>query len=199
MLGNGFRGGVDALKKEVGGIAAVIVTIIVLVTIILVGPWNGGQNLFYNPEESLPHLASPAEIPGDQVNATVIGDLSLSVTGFFYTISTHSTPTTLNFDLDIIVNNTGASSIDDFQVVKVTVYYENATPVYTFGVEPDENSTIPADSTLTLEYENDRDMISVPWSLISASYVFARVLIIYDGNTEIILTTPMTELPHAME
>ncbi len=187
------------MKKEVGGIAAIIVIIIVIGTIIFLGPWNGGQNPYYNPQESLPHLAAPAEIPGDQVNATVIGDLTLSVTGFFSTMSTHSAPTTLNFDLDIIVNNTGSSGIDDFQVVKVTVYYENATPIYTFGVDPEGNSTILAGSILTLEYENDRDMITVPWSLISASYVFARVLVTYDVNTEVILTTPMTELPHAME
>ena len=187
------------MKKEVGGIIAALVAIFVVIAVIIVGPWIGGQNPYYNPQESLPHLAAPAEIPGDQVNATEIGNLTLSVTGFFNTMSPHSSPTTFFFALDVIVNNTGTLSIGDFQVVKVTIFYENATPVYTFGTLPIGNSTIPPSSVLTLDYENDRDMITIPHSLMIASHVFARVLVTFNVDTEVILTTPMTFLPHAVE
>jgi hypothetical protein len=97
------------------------------------------------------------------------------------------------------VNNTGITAIDDFQVVKVTVFYENATPVYTFGAVPEGNSTISADTILVLEYENDRDMITVPNSLLGAGQVFARVLVTFDANSEVILTTPMTMISHFIE
>jgi len=193
------RLGVDALKREEGGILALLVIIILLVTVVVLGPWSGNPSPYYNPGESLSHLAAPGEIPGDQVDPIVVGNLTLSVTGVFFTMSPHNNPATFSFDLDLIVNNTGSVIIDDFQVVKVTLFYENATPVYTFGAIPENNSTIQADSILTFEYENDRDMIAVPSSLLIASYVFARVLVTFDVDTEVVLTTPMTSIPHAIE
>jgi len=193
------RLGVDALKREEGGIIAVLVIIILIVTVVVLGPWSGNPSPYYNPGESLSHLAAPGEIPGDQVDPIVVGNLTLSVTGFFFTMSPHNNPATFSFDLDVSVNNTGAVSIDDFQVVMVTIFYENAVPVYTFGAIPENNSTIPADSILTLEYENDRDMITVPSNLLIASYVFARVLVTFDVDTEVVLITPMTSIVHAIE
>lgn len=191
--------GVVALKREEGGIIATLVVIILIVTVVVFGPWSGGPSPYYNPGESLSHLAAPGEIPGDQVDPIVVGNLTLSVTGVFFTMSTHNNPATFSFDLEVSVNNTGAVIIDDFQVVKVTLFYENATPVYTFGAIPENNSTIPADSILTLDYENDRDMIAVPSNLLIASYVFARVLVTFDVDTEVVLTTPMTSIVHAIE
>ena len=83
--------------------------------------------------------------------------------------------------------------------MKVTIFYENATPVYTFGATPEGNSTIPAGSILIFEYENDRDMITVPWSLLRAGQIFARVLVTFDVDTAVILTTPLTLIAHAIE
>jgi hypothetical protein len=191
------------LRKEEGGIIATVAMIIILILVIAGWPrgppWSNGPSPFYNPGESLPHLPAPGEIPGEQVDPTVMGDLNLNVTGYFQTVVPHRYPTTFSFNLDISVNNTGTTAIDDFQVVKMTVFYENATPFYTFGAVPEENSTIPADTILVLEYENDRDMITVPSSLLSVWQVFARVLVTFDTHTEVILTTPMTAIAHFIE
>jgi len=191
--------GVDALKREEGGIIATLSIIILIITIVVLGPWSGGPSPNYNPGESLSHLAAPGEIPGIQIDPIVVGNLTLSVTGSFYTMSPHNGPATFSFHLDVNVNNTGTEIVDDFQVVKVTLFYENAEPVYTFGAIPENNSTIPADSILLLEYENDRDMITVPSNLLIASIVFARVLVAFDVDTEVVLTTPMTNIAHAIE
>jgi hypothetical protein len=187
------------MKREAAAIVAIILAILVVATLVVYGPWSQQPSPFYNPEESLPHLAAPTEIPGDEVNATTVGDLSLSVTGSFYTMSPHISPTTFDFDLDIFVNNTGSSSIDDFQIVKVTIFLENATPVYTFGVLPEGNSTIQASSVRTLECENDRDMVTIPHSLMIASQIFARVLVTFNVDSEVILTTPMSSVSHVIE
>lgn len=187
------------MKKEVAGFIAILAIIIIIVAVVVLGPWFESSTPWYNPEESLPHLDGPAEVPGDHVNATVVGNLSLSVTGFFHTMEPHRFPSTFTFDLDVNVNSTRVTDIDDFHVVKVTIFYENATPVYTFGATPEGNSTIPAGSILIFEYENDRDMITVPWSLLRAGQIFARVLVTFDVDTAVILTTPLTLIAHAIE
>jgi hypothetical protein len=187
------------LKKEVGGIVAAVVVSIVVITVIVMIPPYTGMPSWYNPEESLPHLAAPGEVPGDQVNVTLIGNLSLGITGFFSTMTPHQFPSTFSFTIELSANNTGDSSIDDLHVVKVTIFYENATPVYTFGVVPDSNLTIPENSTMNRDYQNDRDMVSIPSSFMNAQYVFARVLVTYNADTEIIITTPLTGLMHAIE
>ncbi|MHA1964137.1 MAG: hypothetical protein ACXACG_02860 [Candidatus Thorarchaeota archaeon] len=187
------------MKREEGGIIAIIFTIIVIVAIVLVGPWSGGLTPWYNPGESLPHLPAPGEIPSEQVEPVVMGNLTLSATGGFYTMRPHQGPATFSLNLYILVNNTGSTAVDDFQAVKVTLFYENATPVYTFGTEPEGNSTIPSGSILNLEYKNDRDMIDLPSDLFDTWQVFARVLVTFDGNIEVILTTPMTSMGHAIE
>jgi hypothetical protein len=186
------------LKKEVGGIIAAVVIAIVVVTFVVMQPPDIGWPSWYNPEESLPHLATPGEIPGYEVNATIVGNLSLDVTGFFSTMSPHQAPSTFSFTIDLIANNTGDSNVE-LHVVKVTIFYENGTPVYTFGVDPDSNITIPVNTTMSLDYQNDRDMVSIPSNLWGTQYVFARVLVTIDVVTEIILTTPLTQLLHAIE
>ena len=187
------------MKKEIGGIITVLIAIFVVIAVIIVGPWVGGQNPFYNPQESLPHLAAPSVVPGEQVNVTVVDNLSMSVTGFFHTMSPHNSPTTFDFTIDMIVNNTGPTAIDDFHIVKVTVFDQNYTPVYTFGVVPYANLTISGNYTTVHEIRNDRDMVTIPSDFMWSSYIFARVLITFDGATEVILTTPLTMFLHAIE
>jgi hypothetical protein len=147
----------------------------------------------------LPHIASPSEAPGEYVNATVVGNLSISVTGSFYTMVPHNYPATFDFTIQVNVNNTGHSSIDDFQVVKVTMFYEDAKPVYTFGVVPDRVFIIEGDSTWVQEYQSDRDMVEIPSNFLWAPQTFARVLVTFDNGTEGILTTPLTSFGHAIE
>lgn len=187
------------LNKEKGGIIAVVILIILIVAIILIGPWNGAIDPYYNPQESLPHIASPSDAPGEHVNATVVGNLRMSVTGSFYTMVLHNYPATFDFTIQVSVNNTGSSSIDDFQVMKVTMFFEDATPVYTFGVVPDSVFMIAGNSTWVQEYQNDRDMVSIPSDFLWAPQTFARVLVTFDNGTEVILTTPLTPLGHGVE
>ncbi|MFW9833987.1 MAG: hypothetical protein ACFFEK_08340 [Candidatus Thorarchaeota archaeon] len=187
------------MRKESVGIVAVILAIIVVIAIIILGPWPRGYNPYYNPQESLPHIAAPTEIPGEYVNDTIVGNLSMSVSGSFYTIIPHNSPATFEFTIDIFVNNTGVTSVSDFHVVKVTVFNENATPIYTFGVVPDSNFTIAGSSTWTNEYQSDRDMVEIPADFLWAQYAFARVLLTYYGNAGLVLTTPLTEFWHAIE
>lgn len=155
---------------------------------------------WYNPQESLSHLPAPSSVPGEHVNATINGNLSISVIGSFYTMRPHIGPSTFDFTIDVRVNNTGDSPVTDFHVVKVTMFYESATPFYTFGVVPDSNLTISANNfTWIQEYRNDRDMVSIPSHLFHEYNVFARVLVTFDVENEIILTTPLTSLGHAIE
>ncbi|MGD9396784.1 MAG: hypothetical protein PVJ05_10175, partial [Candidatus Thorarchaeota archaeon] len=142
---------------------------------------------------------SPSDAPGEYVNATVVGNLSMSVTGSFYTMVPHNFPATFDFTIQVSVNNTRHTSIDDFQVVKVTMFYEDATPVYTFGVVPDSAFTIAADSIWVQEFQNDRDMVSIPSEFLWAPQTFARALVSFDNGTEAILTTPLTSFGHAIE
>jgi len=187
------------VRKETVGVLAIGLIILLVVGIVILGPWTGGQNPFYNPQESLPHIAAPSETPGEQVNATVVGSLSMSVSGSFHTMAPHNGPMTFDFTIDVTVNNSGLTAIDDFHVVKVTVYDVNATPMYTFGVVSDTNYTIAADSTWTEDYVNDRDVISWPSDFWWAESIFAQVLVTFNSSTEIILTTPMTSFWHAIE
>jgi hypothetical protein len=187
------------LNKEKVGIISVVVIMIMIIAIIIYGPWKGGIDPYYNPQESLPHIASPSDAPGEYVNATVVGNLSMSVTGSFYTMVPHNFPATFDFTIQVSVNNTRHTSIDDFQVVKVTMFYEDATPVYTFGVVPDSAFTIAADSIWVQEFQNDRDMVSIPSEFLWAPQTFARALVSFDNGTEAILTTPLTSFGHAIE
>ena len=187
------------MKREVAGFIAILAIVIVIVAVVVLGPWYANSTPWYNPEESLPHLATPAEVPGEQVNATVIGNLSLSVSGSFYTMSPHNGPSTFSFTIDVRVNNTRVAALDDFHVEKVTIFNVNATPVYSFGVEPDGNFSIAANTTWVRAFQNDRDMVSIPPDFLWATYTFARVLVTFDGSTEAILTTPLTMMGHAIE
>ena len=186
------------MKKDVAGFAATLVIIVVIVTVVILGPWSEGSTPWYNPEESLPHLSAPAEVPGEYVNDTLIGTVGFGLTASFHTMAPHNGPSTFSFTIDIIVNNTGGT-IDDFHAVKVTIFDVNATPVYTFGVEPDSNFTIAANSTWTESYQKDRDMVSIPSDFRWAQYAFARILVTFDNSKEVILTTPLTQVWHAIE
>ncbi len=187
------------MKREVAGFIATLAIVIVIVAAVVLGPWFESSTPWYNPEESLPHLATPAEVPGEQVNATVIENVSLSATGSFYTMSPHNGPSTFSFTIDVRVDTIRVSAIDDFHVVKVTVFDVNATPIYSFGVEPDGNFSIAGNSTWTREFRNDRDMVTIPPDFLWASYTFARVLVTFDSTTEVILNTPLTPFWHAIE
>lgn len=186
------------MKKEVGGVIAAILVTIVVIGFVVMQPTDVGWPSWYNPEESLPHLATPGEILGNQVNATIFENLSLGVTGFFSTMSPHQAPSTFSFSIDLSANNSGETTVK-LHVVKVTIFYENGTPIYTFGVDPDGNYTIPVITTMNLNYQNDRDMVSIPSNFWNTQYVFARVLVTLDVVTEIVLTTPLTQILHAIE
>ncbi|MFW9793622.1 MAG: hypothetical protein ACFFEE_04940 [Candidatus Thorarchaeota archaeon] len=149
--------------------------------------------------ESLPHLPAPTGVPGYDIEEIVAGNLTLSVTGYFETMEPHIGPNTFSFTINVNVTNNGTTGIDDFNVDRVTIFYDNNTPVYTFGVVPSENTTIGADSNQILDYTKDRDMVVVPMNLLRAAEIFARVSIIFNIDTQVILTTPLTQIPYAIE
>jgi hypothetical protein len=67
------------LKKDGGCIIATLVGILIIIMVIMVAPWPMRPTQWYNPKESLPHLAAPEEVPGSEVSATIVGNLSLGV------------------------------------------------------------------------------------------------------------------------
>jgi hypothetical protein len=187
------------LKREYVAISFVALLLVGYLVVVMMLRNPTPTYPWYSPQEGLPHLPAPDMVPGESVNRTIIGNLSMGVTGFFSTMQPHVAPSTFDFTIDMSVNNTGYTPVTNFQVVKVTMFYENATPFYTFGVTPANNLTIPADSIWVQDYSNDRDMVSIPTDLFFTQFVFARVLVSFDIGHEIILTSPLTWLAHAVE
>ena len=181
-----------------------VAALIVAITIIVIGVlirwtymprWPSS----YNPQESLEHLPAPEDPPSLSVNETNVGDITLSSKASFSTMEPHLSPNTFSFTLHLNVTNNGTSIINDLHVERLTIFYEDSTPVYTFGLLPSENVTISAESSRILEYQKDRDMMEVPSRLLTESQAFASVRVTFSNDIEVILTTPLAYIGHAIE
>ncbi|MHA2214251.1 MAG: hypothetical protein ACW992_13915 [Candidatus Thorarchaeota archaeon] len=136
-------------------------------------------------------LPAPEESPGHAVAPLEAGTLILNASVVFSGGTPHQGPESFGFTLIVNVTNIGESNISDFHVVKATAFKPDLTPVFTFGMTTSENATISSGANELLTYVEDR---LVPRGTISYSYyeLFLRVLITFDVNTEVIVTTPLT-------
>jgi hypothetical protein len=143
-------------------------------------------------------LQAPEEPPDFQQVPVSIDNVTLGALVQFFMFMPHSGLNTFGFHLEINVTNDGTSSIVDFNATKASVFFENSTLLYTFGLEPKENQTIPVGERRNLGYEEDRDM-PIVYSGFDYPPLYLRVLVIFNSNTEIIVTTPLTYLQIAIE
>ena len=136
--------------------------------------------------------------PGyDQIQIEV-DNVTLSTQVQFFIFMPHNGYNTFSFHLEINVTNEGPSNIDDFNATKASVFFSNSTLLYTFGLLPFDYATIEVGERRNLGYEADRDM-PVVLGILGSEDLYLRVLVTFDSNTEIILTTPLTSIMVAIE
>jgi hypothetical protein len=152
-------------------------------------------------EPTLPPLdpLPPAdETPGEEIVPFKVDNITFSVQSKFFMILPHRAPNHFSFDLVINVTNEGSSSLSNFDAVKATVFFQNNSLLYTFGLTPLENYSIATGEERVLNYENDRNMPEV-LSKLQFEFLYLRVLVMYNSSEEVIITTPLTSILVAVE
>jgi hypothetical protein len=138
------------------------------------------------------------ETPGVEANPLTIDNITFSAHVEFFMLLPHRPPNHFSFDLDINVTNTGSSSLNNFDAVKASVFFQNNSILYTFGLIPSENYSIAAGEERTLNYENDRNIPDV-LSKLQSELLYLRVLVMYNSNKQVIITSPLTNIIVAIE
>ena len=93
------------------------------------------------------------------------------------------------------VTNTGSTTVTNFDVPQVTVYFSNNTPLITLSlhqVVSDWSEIGPGESFL-IQLTNDRDTIFSP-TIEEGALLYSKVLMRWGIGSEMILTTPPSEL-----
>ncbi|MHA2423497.1 MAG: hypothetical protein ACXAEF_01845 [Candidatus Thorarchaeota archaeon] len=180
--------------------ALTIVAIGVCVLVVGIGFWNVFSPTL--PERrllpELDPLEAPEEPPGLEQVPVSIDNVTLGALVQFFMFMPHSGYNTFHFHLEINVTNNGVSPITDFNATIASVFFENSTLLYTFGLAPKENQTIPVAERRNLTYDEDRD-IPIVYSNLGGNYFYLRVLVTFNINTQIIVTTPLTPIAVAIE
>lgn len=147
------------------------------------------------PLDSLP----PAdETPGDEIIPVTIDNVTLSARTTFFLMLPHRPPNQFSFDVEINVTNGGLTPLNHFDAVKASVFYQNNSHLYTFGLIPIDNYTIAIDEERVLKYENDRKMPNV-LSKLQNELLYLRVLVLYNSTEQVIITSPLTNIVVAIE
>jgi hypothetical protein len=125
-----------------------------------------------------------------------VGTLQLNATANATGMIPHQGPMTFRMHLVINITNIGSEDINDFHAVKTSVYNTDNELFYTFSFQYDWNATIPAGETVQLSYHNNQTRIEFPFE---PWEVYARVLVTFDVNREVIITTPIIDELFAIE
>ncbi len=144
-------------------------------------------------------LVPPSEDPPDNfipVETIQAGALMLNATANATGMIPHRGPMTFRMHLVINITNTGTEDISDFHAVKTSVYSTDNELFYTFSFQHDWNATIPAGEAVQLSYHNNQTRIEFPFE---PWQVYARVLVTFDVNREVIITTPLIDALYAIE
>ena len=134
-----------------------------------------------------------------------VGSLELSVVRTYIgTMDPHHGPTTMGCSVKVSLYNKGNESITDYQSVMGTVFDEDDGVIYSFWVSMHLDGvavarvSIPAATTLEV-YCYDVGSYELNDSPFNYSAAYIRVQFLFAENQTAIVTTPLTEVWHAIE
>ena len=182
-------------NTAIGILVAVILTSSVIVGILIQNP------PFVDNRRILPELdpLPPAETtPGQTVDPVTVDNVTFQASVQFHMFLPHNGFNTFHFILDVNVTNNGQSTIDNLNATKASVFYENSTLLYTFGLEYILYYTLNPSDQRSFTFEEDRDMPTVLGEL-GFELLYLRVYLTFGEDSEVILTTPLTQPLVAME
>jgi hypothetical protein len=143
-------------------------------------------------------LPAAAETPSDEIIPLTVDNATYSAFAIFFLLMPHYPPNIFNFYLEVNVTNGGTSPLYDFDAVKASVFFQNNSHLFTFGLTPPDNYTIAVDEERVLNYENDRQMPVVLSKLQNKNY-YLRVLVTYNSVHQVIITSPLANIQVAIE
>lgn len=179
---------------------ATIIVCVLLVSAVILGimiqfpPFEDNRRLL--PE--LDPLPSSEITPGDSVDPIIIDNLTFQARVQFHIFMPHNGYNTFRFILDLNVTNNGPYVIDNLNATKASVFFENSTHLYTFGLISLLNYTLDPDRSRVFTYGEDRDMPIVLGKL-GFETLYMRVHITFGTGSEVIVTTPLSTIMVAME
>jgi hypothetical protein len=153
------------------------------------------------PQSNLPPY--PGSTEGLDL-VVVSGDLELSVVRTYIgTMDPHRGPTTMSCSLTVSLSNKGNESALDLQPMMGTLFDADSNVVYSFWVSMRLDGTqyarvvVPAARTVEV-YCHDVGSFEIdnPWNY-SSGYV--RVQFLLCENQTVVVTTPLTQIMHAVE
>jgi hypothetical protein len=150
------------------------------------------------PPDPIPPVSASDTPPDDifPVETIHAGSLALTATANATGAIPHQGPMTFRMILVMNITNTGSEDITDFHAVKVSVYNTDNELFYTFGFLYDSNVTIAAGESVSLSYQNSQTRVEFPFE---PWFIYARVLVTFNVNREVIVTTPLIEAMFAIE
>lgn len=140
----------------------------------------------------------PGIVPGDVMNPVTVDNVTFLASVKFHMFLPHNGYNTFQFIIDVNATNHGESTIDDLNATKASVFFENTTLLYTFGLKPILSYTLDVGEQRVFTYEEDRDMPTVLGSL-QFEILYLRVHLTFGADSEVIVTTPLTQPIAAME
>ncbi len=175
------------------------ITVAVIISIVIAS--GAAIFLLRGSSTGLEPVPPPDEPPSTVVEGITVGDLELVASAFFWQdfmpiVPAEGPPFYLVIRLN--VTNIGNTTVFGLDVSRVTVYFNNLTPMHTFGIQPgltccfDEFSVAPG-QTEFLEFTNNRETIFSP-EVAEGTGLFAQVLFTWDPDGQAILTTASVPL-----
>ncbi len=171
-------------------------TYIAMFTIILVASGTGVLLILGTASADVPPPASP---PTGSVDHIEVNGLRLNASAYYWQDFMPAIPDEgppFMFIIWITVKNNGNSTVDNIAAIKATLYFAGTlTPLRTFmltRVDSGANSTAPGE-TILMEFTNQRGEIFSP-DIEEGTGLYARVLFIWAGNQQAILTTQPSPL-----
>ncbi|MFX1367914.1 MAG: hypothetical protein ACFFAY_04890 [Promethearchaeota archaeon] len=153
---------------------------------------------FAPPMEPLPPIP-PSDTPPDSIDSIEtlqVGSLLLNTTANATGMIPHYGLMIFRLSLIINITNIGSEAISDFRAIRVSVYSTENELFYTFRFQNDWNATIEAGESVALSYQNYPTSVEKPFEPWD---IYARVLVTFDVNREVILTTPLIFAIYAIE
>lgn len=149
--------------------------------------------------EPLIPLPAASELPSNESFWTEHNNVSFSADVFYFPLRAHAGD---HFELTLTlrVNNTNPDALLNFTAVKISVFTDDHSHFYTFGLLPSESVTISGVSTVTLTYTEDRDIESLDDLFTDFSgYLYSRIELSYEGVPSTIINSPTTLVFMAIE